>query len=164
MPAAVFHVPDSFPPAAGDFFDQVCPRHALRVAVSSGGGGHQAAVWTWQCCWIGEAQLKYHLLLNAQTCRHACLFLLLSLPHLVGGPSAWGPVNNCWAQTAHRAESALLCCDMQVPLVPKAPAPPNGWQAWSQGVIQALPGITSMPLSEEEVSHGTNVFSTHRVH
>jgi len=39
-----------------------------------------------------------------------------------------------------------------MPLSAKAPPPPGGWQAWAQAVIQHLPGITSMPLTEEEVS------------
>lgn len=33
----------------------------------------------------------------------------------------------------------------------KAAGPPGGWQAWAQHVLQAMPGISSLPLSEEEV-------------
>jgi hypothetical protein len=40
----------------------------------------------------------------------------------------------------------------QLPLLPKAPGPPNGWLVWAQHALQQLPGISSLPLSEQEVS------------
>lgn len=40
---------------------------------------------------------------------------------------------------------------LQVVVVPKAPGPPGGWQAWAQAALQHLPGITNMPLSEQQV-------------
>jgi hypothetical protein len=42
----------------------------------------------------------------------------------------------------------VLC---QVPFVPQAPGPPGGWQAWAQAVMQRLPGLSNMLLSEHEV-------------
>eukprot|EP00879_Flechtneria_rotunda_P009276 GHRR01009711.1.p1 GENE.GHRR01009711.1~~GHRR01009711.1.p1 ORF type:complete len:399 (+),score=130.90 GHRR01009711.1:1416-2612(+) len=39
----------------------------------------------------------------------------------------------------------------QLPVVAKAPGPPGGWLDWSHHVMQRLPGITSLPLTEEEV-------------
>jgi hypothetical protein len=39
----------------------------------------------------------------------------------------------------------------QAQLVAKAPGPPTCWQAWAQGVLQHLPGLSNMPLSEQEV-------------
>jgi hypothetical protein len=39
----------------------------------------------------------------------------------------------------------------RLPLLQKAPGPPNGWLAWAQHALQQLPGISSLPLSEQEV-------------
>jgi hypothetical protein len=39
----------------------------------------------------------------------------------------------------------------QLPLLQKAPGPPNGWLAWAQHALQQLPGISSLPLSEQQV-------------
>ncbi|KAF6256555.1 hypothetical protein COO60DRAFT_1657430 [Scenedesmus sp. NREL 46B-D3] len=38
----------------------------------------------------------------------------------------------------------------QVPLLPKAPGPPDGWLGWAQHALQQLPGVSSLPLSEQE--------------
>lgn len=40
----------------------------------------------------------------------------------------------------------------QMPTVAKAASPPGGWQVWAQHVIEKLPGMSSLPLTEQEVS------------
>lgn len=47
----------------------------------------------------------------------------------------------------------------QLPLVAKAPGPPGGWQHWGQQVLDQLPGISSLPLTEEEVGNTYSILS-----
>jgi hypothetical protein len=74
-------------------------------------------------------------------------FLLLLPNHALPPPAA-----------AAAAAAALL----QVPLVAKAAAPPEGWQAWSQALLSRAPGITNVPLTEQEVRPGPGFEGRHQ--
>eukprot|EP00775_Hariotina_reticulata_P011395 gene11395-11543_t len=39
----------------------------------------------------------------------------------------------------------------QLPLLAKAAGPPGGWQHWAESVMSHLPGISSLPLTQEQV-------------
>lgn len=69
-------------------------------------------------------------------------------------PAFWLSTNVCLSArfTALRPGIMLHLLDCpQAPLEPKAPGPPGGWQAWARGALQRLPGLSNMPLSEQEV-------------